>query len=141
MACFRSVHLVESLKPNIWVWGENKTIWNSLAPPRVNIFMWRVILDRVPTRVNLHKIMLDIDSVLCRVCGSTPETIDHMLFGCSVAEEVWKFIEKWWSISLPVVKYKDSMFNGMRARYQRSVRGNFLHQQLLSVVFPEQVRL
>lgn len=48
------------------------------------------MLDKVPTRVNLCKMKMDINST---------ETIDHLLFGYLVVE-VWRFIERWWQISL-----------------------------------------
>nr|GEV52419.1 RNA-directed DNA polymerase, eukaryota [Tanacetum cinerariifolium] len=30
------------------------TCWNKLVPRKVNILIWRVLLDRIPTRLNLH---------------------------------------------------------------------------------------
>lgn len=98
--------------------GEKETIWITLTPPKVNIFMWRVMLDRVPTRDNLNKMKLDLNSLLCPVCGFTTETINHVLFDCPAAIEVWKFIERWWSISFPAVKSLESMLNGVNSTYK-----------------------
>ena len=37
--------------------------------------MWRAMLDRVPTQVNLNKLSADIDSILCPICGSTSKQL------------------------------------------------------------------
>ncbi|GJX30065.1 RNA-directed DNA polymerase, eukaryota, reverse transcriptase zinc-binding domain protein [Tanacetum coccineum] len=41
------------------------TRWCKIIPRKVNIFMWRLLLDRLPHRINLSSRGLDIDSILC----------------------------------------------------------------------------
>ncbi|GKA27837.1 Maf-like protein isoform X2 [Tanacetum coccineum] len=40
------------------------TRWYKMIPKRVNIFMWRMFLDRLPNRLNLSSRGLDVDSFL-----------------------------------------------------------------------------
>ncbi|GJY08582.1 hypothetical protein Tco_0375636 [Tanacetum coccineum] len=41
------------------------TRWCTIIPRKVNIFMWRMLLDSLPHRLNLSSRGLDIDSILC----------------------------------------------------------------------------
>ncbi|GJV12654.1 RNA-directed DNA polymerase, eukaryota, reverse transcriptase zinc-binding domain protein [Tanacetum coccineum] len=41
------------------------TRWCKIIPRKVNIFMWRLLLDRLPHRLNISSRGLDIDSILC----------------------------------------------------------------------------
>ena len=41
------------------------TRWNKLLPIKINIFSWRLSLNRLPTRSNLDYRGVDLDSVLC----------------------------------------------------------------------------
>ncbi|KAJ9560897.1 hypothetical protein OSB04_006057 [Centaurea solstitialis] len=87
--------------------GDKETSWNSKVPSKADIFMWRVMLDKLPTRDNLIKKGMDIDSTLCSVCKMDNESMQHVLFDCINVVEVWRFVEKWWSLSLPMNKSLD----------------------------------
>ncbi|KAI3771795.1 hypothetical protein L6452_02963 [Arctium lappa] len=101
--------------------GEKEMVWNSLTPPRVNIFMSWVMLDRIQTRDNLRKREIDIDSALCPVCGLDIETSRHLMFECDVASEVWQFLERWWSFPIHVYKTMEDMDEGIRSTSQHGV--------------------
>lgn len=38
-----------------------------MVPIKVNVFCWRMFLDRLPTRVNLSKKGMDVPRILCLV--------------------------------------------------------------------------
>ncbi|GKC94790.1 hypothetical protein Tco_1160232 [Tanacetum coccineum] len=40
------------------------TRWCKIIPRKVNIFMWQMLLDRLPNRLNLSSRGLDIDSII-----------------------------------------------------------------------------
>ncbi|GJW35020.1 RNA-directed DNA polymerase, eukaryota [Tanacetum coccineum] len=44
------------------------TRWVKYVPIKINVFVWRARLDRLPTRVNLDHRGVIIDSVLCPLC-------------------------------------------------------------------------
>ncbi|GKE18422.1 RNA-directed DNA polymerase, eukaryota, reverse transcriptase zinc-binding domain protein, partial [Tanacetum coccineum] len=44
----------------------------------------------VPTRVNLDKRGIDLDSVRCPLCDDDIEIEDHLFALCSIAKDVWK---------------------------------------------------
>ena len=60
------------------------TQWFNILPRKVNIFVWRLSLDRLPTRLNLSLRGLDIPSIVCPMCKHVMESMDHVLFGCDL---------------------------------------------------------
>lgn len=43
-------------------------IWNTTFPIKINVFMWRVMLDETLNRVELDRRWIDVDYLLCPVC-------------------------------------------------------------------------
>ncbi|GJU31861.1 RNA-directed DNA polymerase, eukaryota [Tanacetum coccineum] len=78
-----------------------ETRWNRFLPKKINIFIWRVLRDRLPTRWNLSRKGIDVDSLSCPVCDAGIETIQHSMWFCSLATTVWHRIFVWLHISPP----------------------------------------
>ncbi|GJU48131.1 RNA-directed DNA polymerase, eukaryota, reverse transcriptase zinc-binding domain protein [Tanacetum coccineum] len=55
------------------------TRWCRNVPIKVNIMMWRLMWDRLPTRMNLADKDIDIPSVLCPICNNELESSDCVL--------------------------------------------------------------
>ena len=53
-----------------------------MVPIKVNVFCWRMFLDRLPTRVNLTKKGMDVPSILCLVSDLMVEDVIHLFFSC-----------------------------------------------------------
>ncbi|GJT61640.1 putative RNA-directed DNA polymerase, eukaryota, reverse transcriptase zinc-binding domain protein [Tanacetum coccineum] len=77
------------------------TRWNKSLPRKVNIFVWRLLLDRLPHRVNLSSRGLEIPSIVCPVCNAAVETSDHIFYACDTASNVWRQIRAWCDVGLP----------------------------------------
>ncbi|GKB51228.1 RNA-directed DNA polymerase, eukaryota, reverse transcriptase zinc-binding domain protein [Tanacetum coccineum] len=73
--------------------------WNKGLPSKVNILTWRVLNRRLPTRVNIDRRGIDIDSIRCPICDGDLESEDHLFVSCVIAVEIWKNILDWWGIS------------------------------------------
>ncbi|GJY79149.1 RNA-directed DNA polymerase, eukaryota [Tanacetum coccineum] len=56
-----------------------ETRWNPFLPKKISIFIWRVLRDRLPTRWNLSRKGIDVDSLSCPVCDVGIETIQHSM--------------------------------------------------------------
>ena len=71
--------------------------WKSPAPSKVVAFSWRLLLDRIPIRVNLdlRNVLLPEASMLCVLCGNGPKTTNHLLLHCSVSMSVWRGLMNW----------------------------------------------
>lgn len=59
-------------------------IWKSPAPSKVVAFSWKVLLNRIPTRINLSRrnVVPPNASLNCVLCGEAGETETHMFLHC-----------------------------------------------------------
>ena len=85
--------LLPSLSPS--------TRWSKLLPRKVNIFIWRLVLDRLTNRLNLSSRGLEIMSITCPSCNVGLESNDHIFFGCDTAINLWRLIRVWIDVNMP----------------------------------------
>nr|GEV11277.1 hypothetical protein [Tanacetum cinerariifolium] len=52
------------------------TVWDKFLPRKVNIFLWRLSLDRLPHRLNLSSRGHDIPTISCSSCNGNVESAD-----------------------------------------------------------------
>ena len=112
--------------------GDKETRWNPLIPPKVNIFRWRASLDRIPSRGNLLRLNVELDSALCPFCSVSVETTNHLLFVCSVSMEVWRFIERCWCFSFPYNRTLDTMTYIITSTYGNNLLGKAMEAVLFT---------
>ena len=48
----------------------------------------------------LHKMGIDLDSILCPRCSSEVESMDHALYGCVELRRLWNAVAHWWNIDI-----------------------------------------
>ncbi|GKD54295.1 RNA-directed DNA polymerase, eukaryota [Tanacetum coccineum] len=72
------------------------TRWNTLALRKLNILLWRILRDKIPTRLNLSDKGIDLDSLLCPVCMQTGESTEHLFSSCPDLCPLWHRIAVWW---------------------------------------------
>ncbi|GJT73341.1 RNA-directed DNA polymerase, eukaryota [Tanacetum coccineum] len=93
------------------------TRWVKSIPFKLNIFAWKVSLNRLPTRINLVRRGVSVSPISCSICHAGLEDLDHLLFCCSMAIDVTRSICKWWNLVwVPFVSYLSwlSWFNSIR---------------------------
>nr|GEX60280.1 RNA-directed DNA polymerase, eukaryota [Tanacetum cinerariifolium] len=78
--------------------ANDATRWVKYIPIKINVFAWRAQLDRLPTRSNLVRRGVVLDSSLCPLCGLVLEDIHHVLFRCDTAKLVFRRICHWWDL-------------------------------------------
>nr|GFA27991.1 RNA-directed DNA polymerase, eukaryota [Tanacetum cinerariifolium] len=78
--------------------AEVPTRWIKSIPIKINIFAWKLCLDRLPTRVNLAKRNVAVASLLCPLCDSGMEDAAHLCFRCDMAKDVMFFVSRWWDL-------------------------------------------
>ncbi|GKC61171.1 RNA-directed DNA polymerase, eukaryota, reverse transcriptase zinc-binding domain protein, partial [Tanacetum coccineum] len=64
------------------------TTWIACLPRKVNIFLWRFNLDRLPHRLNLSKHGIKIGSIICPICNNNMESAEHIFFSCKMAAQI-----------------------------------------------------
>ena len=57
-------------------------------PPKIRNFMWRAVSNILPTRDNLYRRRVPVEST-CEFCRQHPETKAHLLWKCPFACNVW----------------------------------------------------
>nr|GEY82698.1 RNA-directed DNA polymerase, eukaryota, reverse transcriptase zinc-binding domain protein [Tanacetum cinerariifolium] len=74
------------------------TRWIKYIPLKINIFSWRVYLDKLPTRANISLRGIDIPNIMCHICNSSVESSDHLFFSCKLAKDLFKKVTRWWEL-------------------------------------------
>nr|GEX33642.1 RNA-directed DNA polymerase, eukaryota [Tanacetum cinerariifolium] len=76
-----------------------KTRWIRYVPIKVNIFAWKVMTNSLPTKFNILRRGIDIESISCVNCNLGVENTNHLFFACDMARQVYKLIAQCWDIS------------------------------------------
>nr|GFA80700.1 RNA-directed DNA polymerase, eukaryota [Tanacetum cinerariifolium] len=76
------------------------TRWVNIVPIKINIFAWRVCLDKLPTRLNLSLRGIDIPSIIRLNCSIAVESISHLLFSCHLARQIMLKVARWWDLEV-----------------------------------------
>ncbi|GJT14325.1 retrovirus-related pol polyprotein from transposon TNT 1-94 [Tanacetum coccineum] len=64
------------------------TRWVKVVHIKVNVLAWKISLDGLPTRLNLSRRGLDIQSIMCSICGIDVESTSHIFFACPMSREI-----------------------------------------------------
>nr|KAJ0224599.1 hypothetical protein LSAT_V11C100034420 [Lactuca sativa] len=80
--------------------------WTHEVPWKVNYFIWRAKLYRLPTARALTRRGIQIMSVLCPYCELEEEDTAHVLFRCPMASKVWEYVCHWCNI--PYLQFQNA---------------------------------
>ncbi|GKE99361.1 RNA-directed DNA polymerase, eukaryota [Tanacetum coccineum] len=84
------------------------TRWVNYVPIKINVFAWKVFLDRLPSRLNLLNRGVQIQDSRCQICFSAQEDSSHLFFSCCLARDVARLVCRWWNVSWsPFSSYTD----------------------------------
>ncbi|GJS25691.1 putative gypsy type transposase [Tanacetum coccineum] len=72
----------------------SKTRWIKAMPIKVNVHAWRVKLDCLPTRINISRRGMKIESIMCPMCGEAAESCRHIFFSCHIARDFLRKISR-----------------------------------------------
>ncbi|MFS8027731.1 putative reverse transcriptase zinc-binding domain-containing protein [Helianthus anomalus] len=72
-----------------------------IAVPKVNLFVWRAVNERIPTAVALAERGVHLEDTRCGACGVADETASHLLASCVFARAVWWQVFVWCKIPIP----------------------------------------
>jgi hypothetical protein len=73
----------EGIKERMW-----KVLWKINCPRVVHLFLWKACNNILPTKANLSKRGVTQDDK-CPICNLEPETVEHSLWSCQAAKDVW----------------------------------------------------
>ncbi|GAU10909.1 hypothetical protein TSUD_426860, partial [Trifolium subterraneum] len=66
------------------------SLWKSWAPLKVVVFSWKLLQDRIPSRLNLlrRRVFPNPESALCALCGLSGESSAHLFISCPVVSSI-----------------------------------------------------
>jgi len=82
-----------------------REVWSLKVPKKAKVFRWKVLLDRLPTRVNLECRGVGLSCNACLLCNKEIESIQHLLITCKVAQRLWIKCDRW--VGLTSVRVND----------------------------------
>nr|GEX88954.1 RNA-directed DNA polymerase, eukaryota [Tanacetum cinerariifolium] len=74
------------------------TRWVKAVPIKVNIFVCRARRDCLPTRTNLVRRGVFVESSSCPLCFAGEEDVHHVVFRCSLSWVVLRRVCRWWNL-------------------------------------------
>ncbi|KAJ9562069.1 hypothetical protein OSB04_007229 [Centaurea solstitialis] len=83
--------------------GDSKTIWLNPLPSKVNIFIWKLQNERLPTLANLSRRGINLPSLLCHFCGLETETEQHLFCSCPIIRASLEEFRAWWGVRWPIL--------------------------------------
>ena len=91
-------------------------LWKLKIPTKSLVFAWRLIRDRLPTKMNLSRRQVMVNDLMCPFCGGVMEEAAHLLFSCS------KILPLWWE-SLSWANLVTALPQNPRDHYLKHVLG------------------
>ncbi|KAK1398520.1 hypothetical protein POM88_008383 [Heracleum sosnowskyi] len=81
-------------------------IWKQMVPPKVQMFMWKVLNGIIPTKALLFSRLVNfLDNSNCDLCKAQLEDLNHILWECEIAMQTWRKVLDWWGFHLrPTIK-------------------------------------
>ncbi|CAJ2631455.1 unnamed protein product [Trifolium pratense] len=76
------------------------TAWSNYVPLKTSALVWRIWKNKIPTRDNLIKrgILIESQNSSLFGCGKE-ESVSHVFFECSLSSGSWSKILRWLEIS------------------------------------------
>jgi len=84
----KSGYMVLNKEDQIQISKVFKLLWDIKIAQSALVHAWRLLLDKLPTRVNLVKRDMHLTNMLCPLCQEGEETSQHLFGTCKVAQKV-----------------------------------------------------
>ena len=66
-----------------------KKIWSLKLPGKIKVFIWRLCHNSLPTRMNIKRKCIDLDT-RCPMCNRADEDGGHLFLKCKQVKPVWR---------------------------------------------------
>ena len=99
-------------------------LWKLRIPSKAGVFVWRLLRDRLPTKVNLRKRHVEINDLQCPFCRRMEEDATHLFFHCSKITPLWWEALSWVRILSVFQQLPRQHFSQHMADKVEGIRGN-----------------
>jgi len=75
-------------------------IWHKQVPLKASILAWRLMHDRLPTKVNLlNRNIISAEASLCVAGCGQAESASHLSLHCDMSGSLWQHVRSWIGVS------------------------------------------
>jgi len=75
-------------------------VWHKQVPLKASIVSWRLLKDRLPTRLNLQRRgLLEVAAITCVSGCGNEESASRLFLHCDVFVSLWQYIRSWIGVS------------------------------------------
>ena len=113
--------------------GGDSTMWCKLLPIKVNIMVWKLSLDRLPTRLNLSSRGINSPTLHCPICEDHLESRDHLFFSCTFVKNVIDRFARWWETQIPDISTFDQWMDWFSTLRLNSKQKDYLQATFFSL--------
>lgn len=78
--------------PDIESWPGWKKLWKLRLPPKIKIFSWKLLHQRLPTLDYLVKLGFHSPNI-CILCKQDVEYVHHLFYKCAFTSAIWVHLE------------------------------------------------
>ncbi|KAL4274980.1 uncharacterized protein LOC110268326 [Arachis ipaensis] len=87
---FVQVMQAEVLSEDITRYSFTSAIWRGFVPPKIELFSWFVLVERVNTNDRLCRLgVIEQNDNMCVLCCKSVESAFHLFIGCEFTWQVW----------------------------------------------------
>ncbi|GAU45519.1 hypothetical protein TSUD_186760 [Trifolium subterraneum] len=110
-----------------------KLIWHPQVPLKVSIFAWRLLRDRLPTKVNLvtRGILSLADGLCVPGCGAA-ESAQHLFLSCSTFGSIWASVRSW----IDITSADPTSLHDHFVQFTYSAGGSRARRSFLQLIWP-----
>lgn len=94
--------------------------WNRITIPRSRFIIWLACHDRLKTKDKLRDMGV-IDDDTCPICGSHPESRDHLFFECEYSRQCVIAVRNWLGVPWSIRNIQDFHRKHRGSRIKRSI--------------------
>ncbi|XP_062074097.1 uncharacterized protein LOC133778243 [Humulus lupulus] len=82
------------------------SVWNRISVPKHRFITWQAVNGKLLTRDHLHRVLMQLNSLLCPVCELAAENHEHLFFYCNFSQQVVQQVQLWLGRTWPL-KFND----------------------------------
>lgn len=101
--------VVRAAKPNLF---SSKYVWHKFLPNHIGVFMWRLLLHKLPIDEALWKKNIQLASKCACCIRPSIETFEHVFISNPLAAAVWNFCENTFNLYIQGTSIQQRCFAG-----------------------------
>ena len=94
-----SLQVIRDTISSMSVLPQVSLVWKNLAPLRVELLVWFILMERLSTKDRLIRYnCTSVNDPTCVLCSDGVESVRHLFFTCSATWALWYNCFQWWGV-------------------------------------------